>query len=305
MDKTDISLCVLLMANSRTPYHELAARFGLSINAVHKRIGALMDSGIIRAFTARPSLIALGALTVWIYGRSEAARPADVHLRLNADDRTYWVANSGGGYVYVGGYLRGLSELDDYVAFVKKEGEIDEPTVGIIPQYPNPFPREELQPLDYQILASLRKDSRKPVSEVATEVRASAKTVHRRLERMMEKYLIDLGMDWYPDASNDIVSLCHVEIAQHSDRSKVLAALRQNFQQSILVEVLFSNLPNSLVLFLWTNSMKQMEDLREAVGKVEGVRSVMLNVLQIGYMFDTWRDKLVLKEAGSMAVASG
>jgi len=51
--------------------------------------------------------------------------------------------------------------------------------------------------------------------------------------------------------------------------------------------------------------MKQMEDLREAVGKVEGVRSVMLNVLQIGYMFDTWRDKLVLKEAGSMAVASG
>lgn len=305
MDKTDISLCVFLMSNSRTPYHELAARLGLSINAVHKRIGALMESGIIRAFTARPSLITLGALTVWVYGRSEAAHPADVHLRLGADDRTYWVANSGGGYIYVGGYLRGLSELDDYVAFVKREGEIGEPSVGIIPQIPNPFPKEGLQPLDYQILASLRKDSRKPVSEVATEVKASAKTVHRRLERMVEKGLIDFGIDWYPDASNDIVSLCHIEIAQRSDRSKVLAALRQKFRQSILVEVLFSNLPNLLVLFLWTNSMKQMEDLRENVGRVEGVKSVMLNVLQIGYMFDTWRDKLILKEAGPATAAGG
>ena len=305
MDKTDISLCLFLMANSRTPYHELAARLGLSINAVHKRIGALMDSGIIRAFTARPSLLALGALSVWVYGRSEAAHPADVHLRLESNDHTYWVANSGGGYIYVGGYLRGLSELDDYVAFVKKEGEMAEPTVGIIPQMANPFPEEELMPLDYQILASLRRDSRKPASDVATEVKASAKTVHRRLERMTEKGLIDFGMDWYPDASNDIVSLCHIEIAQHANRSDVLAALRQKFPQGILVEVLFSNLPNLLVLFMWTNSMKQMEDVREGVGRVEGVRSVMLNVLQIGYMFDTWRDKLILKEAGAVAATSG
>lgn len=64
MDKTDISLCLFLMSNSRTPYHELAVRLGLSINAVHKRIGTLMDSGIIRAFTARPSLLSLGALSV-------------------------------------------------------------------------------------------------------------------------------------------------------------------------------------------------------------------------------------------------
>ncbi len=41
MDRTDISLSLFLMSNSRTPYHELAARLGLSINAVHKRIAPL------------------------------------------------------------------------------------------------------------------------------------------------------------------------------------------------------------------------------------------------------------------------
>jgi len=302
MDRTDISLCLFLMTDSRTPYHELAARLGLSINAVHKRIGAMAKVGIIRAFTAHPSLTSLGATSVWVYGRSEAAHPGDLHLRLNADDRTYWVANSGGGYVYVGGYLRDISELDEYVGFVKNESEMSNPMVGIIPSMGRRS-QEPLKPLDYQILASLRKDSRKPATNVATEVNASAKTVHRRLEWMLEKGLVELSIDWYPDASNDIVALCHVEVTGGSDRMKMLEGLKTRFGQNILVWVLFSNLPNQIVLFLWTNSMKQMEDLRESLTGAEGAGSVMLNVLQIGYMFDTWRDGLVLEKTGQPAKA--
>jgi DNA-binding Lrp family transcriptional regulator len=310
MDRADVSLCLFLMTNSRTPYHELADKLGLSINAVHKRIGAMVNQGIIRAFTAHPSLLSLGALSVWIYGRSEAAHPGDVHLRLKTDDRTYWVANSGGGFVYVGGYLRSISELDEFVAFVKREGEFSDPTIGIIPTVGMipPFqgispamrtrpPNESLRPLDYQILASLRKDSRRPATDVAAEVKASAKTVHRRLEWMLEKGLVEFTIDWYPDASNDIIALCHVEVARRFDRMQVLEALKEQFSENILVEVLFSNLPNMLVLFLWTNSMRQTEDLRGSICAVEGVGSVMLNVLQIGYMFDTWRDELVSKNA--------
>jgi DNA-binding Lrp family transcriptional regulator len=297
MDRTDITLCLSLMANSRTPYHELAAKLGLSINAVHKRIGAMVELGIIRTFTARPSLLAAGALTVWVFGRSEAARPVDVHLRLRADDRTYWVANSGGGYVYVGGYLRNVAELDEYVDFVKRQGEIGDPSVGIMPAIAVGPPRESLRPLDYQILASLSKDSRKPASEVAAEVDASAKTVHRRLEWMLEKGLVEFNIEWYPDASNDIVALCHVTVASGSERQEVRNALGKEIGNNVLVEIIFSNLPNQLILFLWTNTMKQMEELRGRIAGADRVASVMLNVLQIGYMFDTWRDKVPLEYA--------
>jgi len=285
------------MTNSRTPYHELAAKTGLSINAVHKRIGAMANLGIIRTFTAHPSLSSLGAIAVWVYGRSEAAHPGDLHLRLKTDDRTYWVANSGGGYVYVGGYLRDISELDEYVEFVRREGEMSNPTVGIVPPMGRSS-RDSLRPLDYQILASMRRNSRKPSTEIAAGVNASAKTVHRRLEWMQEKGLVDFSIDWYPDASNDIVALVHVEVARGYDRVKVLENLRSRFAQNILVEMLFSNLPNQIALFMWTNSMKQMEDLRGSVGGTEGVGSVLLNVLQIGYMFDTWRDRIVPDKTG-------
>jgi DNA-binding Lrp family transcriptional regulator len=297
VDRTDIALCLFLMSNSRSPYHELASKLGLSINAVHKRIRAMIDTGIIRSFTARESLVSLKAISVWVFGRSEAAHPGEIPKRLKSNESTYWVANSGGGYIYVGGYLRDLSELDSYVAFVKKEGEIGEPTVGIIPPLASRFPNENLRPLDYQILASLHKDARKPVTDVASEIRASAKTVHRRLERMIEKGLVDLSIDWYPDASNDIVSLCHLTLAQNADRSRVTSSLNQKFSQNVLIDVLFSNLPNLVTLFLWTNSMKLMDDLRESIGKEEGVESVVLNVLQIGYMFDTWRDRLLLENS--------
>jgi DNA-binding Lrp family transcriptional regulator len=224
---------------------------------------------------------------------------------LGKGGTTYWVAYSGGGYVYVGGYLRDLSELDPYVSLVKKEAEMGDPTVGIMPQMSSRFPNESLRPLDYQILASLHKNSRKPVAEVASEVHASAKTVHRRLERMVEKELVDFSIDWYPDASNDIISICHVGIAPGADRARVLSDLKKRLSESILVDTVFSNLPNQVVLFLWTNSMRQMDDLRELISRSGDVGSVTTNVLQIGYMFDTWRDRLTPEDQAEKIPASG
>jgi DNA-binding Lrp family transcriptional regulator len=111
VDRTDITLCILLLGNSRIPYQELANKLGLSVNAIHKRMKALTDAGIIRAFTARLSLLVLKVVTIWIFGRSTASS-SDLHLRLRKHKSTYWVAYSGGGYVYVGGYLPEISELE-------------------------------------------------------------------------------------------------------------------------------------------------------------------------------------------------
>ena len=302
MDSTDIKLCLFLLSNSRTPYHELAGRLGLSINAVHKRIRGMVDAGIIRTFTARVSLVSLRATTVWVFGRSVADHPGEVHLGLRNSASTYWVGNSGGGYIYVGGYLRDISELDSFVSFVKKEGRIEEPTVGILPQ-PAAHPSESLHQLDYQILAALHKDSRKSATDVASEVRASAKTVHRRLEKMIGNGLVDFSMEWYPDVSNDIISICHIEVARGINRQEVLSALKQDFRQNILVDMMFGNLPNQLTLFLWTNSMRQMEDLREEIGRAKGVESIIVNILQIGHLFDTWVDELTIK--GQRATLAG
>ncbi len=292
MDETDITLCRLLQTDSRAPYHELAGRLGLSINAVHKRIKELTERGIIRAFRARPSLEAVGAVTVWVYGRSDSDTD-QVRARLQKNDSTYWAAFSGGGYVYVGGYLGDVSGLANFSEFVKAQAGIAEPTVGILPSMPKRPAADNLKPLDYEIIRHLNRDSRKPLSDVAKEVGVSSKTVRRRLDWMTEERLIDLTIDWYPDESNDIIALCHVGLSPDIDRVRLSSTLAERFGPKTLFSFPFANLPNQLVTFLWTNSMKQMEGLKEEIRSVAGVKTVALNVLQTGYIFDTWRDKAV------------
>src|SRR5271157_4155794 len=110
MDETDIKLCQLLLLNSRLSYDELAGKTNLSINAVHKRVKNLIDLHIIRSFTTRLNLSALGAINIWIFGGSQSKHPQEAHLRLQKDDSTYWVAYSGGEFLYVGAYLRDISQ---------------------------------------------------------------------------------------------------------------------------------------------------------------------------------------------------
>jgi DNA-binding Lrp family transcriptional regulator len=299
VDETDIKLCQLLMANSRLPYNELGIKLGLSINAVHKRVMALTELGIIRAFVARLDLSALGAVTVWVFGRSQSKHLQEAHLRLQKNDSIYWVAYSGGDFLYVGGYLKDISQLESYVKFVKDEGEITDPTVAILPSMPRRSSIEELRQTDYQIISSLHHDARKPLTDVASELHLTAKTVHNRLEKMVENRLVDFTIDWYPDASNDIFSLFHFLLGPNAESEKVFSALMKDFSPNILFPVPFSNLPNQLVAFGWTNTMKQLEELREKMSAVKGIESVMLNVLQIGHSFDTWRDNLIMERSNS------
>jgi len=61
-----------LTENSRLTYRELTEMINMSVSTIHKRIKNLVDIGIINAFIARPSVIALKYLAVLIFGSSNA-----------------------------------------------------------------------------------------------------------------------------------------------------------------------------------------------------------------------------------------
>lgn len=295
MDKTDIILIQLLLKNSRLQYRELADKLDLSVNAVHKRIQALTESGVIRTFTARINLSAFeGAVPVTVWGRSEAKSVDETLEKLGKNSSIYWVSVAGGNYLYVVAYLQNISELEPYIAFVKKEAQMPDPTVGI----PELLPPSDttLYPLDYQIIYALHKNSRKPVSEIAEELGVSAKTVRRRLSRMIREGSIELSIEWYPDVSNDIMTIFHLHLRASADKSKVGPLLIKKYAPNTLFLMSFSNLPNLLLCVVWTNTMKELQDIRERFQSEEALESIVPNVLYIGYIFDTWRDELLLEK---------
>ncbi len=298
MDRTDITLCKLLLANSRVPIRELADKLDLSIAAVHGRIQGLRDAGIITAFTARISVMALGATIVLVWGPSNAASNEEVLARLQKNNHVYWVSFGGAGVVYVGTYLKSPTELDGVVSYVAEEAEIPAPTVGILPLGAG-LPQEPvLERLDCRILRALHRDARKSVAEVAEEIGISAKTVGRRLGRMMREGSADLSMEWYPDVGNDVCAMWQLDLRPSAVREQALALLMNKYETNLLFTMLFSNLPRSVTIATWTGSMKELRDLQTQIGKEAPFARVVPNVLYTGYLYDTWRDELLMQWAG-------
>jgi len=291
MDETDILLILSLLVNSRTPYQVLAERVHLSVNAVHKRLQTLIEEGVVQGFTAKPSLYALGAYDVLIHGQSRASPVSDAMKRLSSNDSVYWVTVASGNYLYVGCYIRSIAELEGVAEFIRGTAEIPEPKVGIINWGgAPPTPVKPFDDLDWQIIYQLKDDSRKPLAEIAETVNASAKTVRRHLDDMIQNHYIDMGLKWYPDKGNDIMTIFHARTRPGVRLNQQDFTMR--YLPNLLYTMTFSNLPGEHLLVTWTRSMKELKELGERIEREGVFESVSPNILYTGDIYPTWRDKL-------------
>ncbi|MCW4024871.1 MAG: AsnC family transcriptional regulator [Candidatus Bathyarchaeota archaeon] len=292
MDKVDIILCQLLMYNSRRSYRELADKLDLSVTAVHNRIQALIDHGVIPRFNASPSFLAQNAVHVIIFGNSKANIIRAVKPKLEAHGSIYWLAVGGGNVLYIGAYLRDIAELDALVRFVRENAEISEPTVGLTV---SPLPANiqidkvpKLCELDYKIIRSLKDDARKATSIIAEELGVSAKTVRRRLTRMINNYLVELSIDWYPDHDHDIITIFHVKLKKETTPNMSLQILQKHYPNTLFYWA-FSNIPDECIFMVWTPTTKELKQLRESFETEPAVECVAPNIIYTGYILPCWR----------------
>jgi len=296
LDKIDLIICQLLLNNSRMSYREIAEKMDLSITAVHNRIQILVDMGVIRKFTASLSIIAQNAIHILIYGVSKVISINNVKAKLENHGNIYWLAVAGGNTLYVGAYLRNIAELDALVKFVRETAEMPEPTVGLTGS-PIPAALKNIQiktalcELDYKIIRSLKENSRKPISNVADEVGVSVKTARRRLDYMRKNFLIQLSIEWYPDESNDIISIFHIRFRTESPPNSADVILQKYYPRTLFYWS-FSNIPGSYVFMIWTPTSKELREIRESFEQETSIQSVTPNVIYTGYILKSWRDEI-------------
>ena len=87
----------------------------------------------------------------------------------------------------------------------------------------------------------------------------------------------------------------HLDLATSADKGSVGQLLKTACGLNLIFYWSFSNLPTLLLGVVWTNTMKELRDIRERLEREEVFDSVVPNVLYTGYIFDTWRDTLVLE----------
>jgi len=156
---------------------------------------------------------------------------------LAQHDSIYWLAIGGGNFLYIGAYLRGITELELLMNYVRDVAGMLEPTVGIT-SLASDFTVVSiakdavLYDLDYQIIHSLKDNSRKSTVEITEELGVSAKTIRRRLSRMIKQGFIELSMEWYPDASNDIITMFHIHMKPDANKKEINTILKKCYTQN-------------------------------------------------------------------------
>ncbi len=291
MDEIDLIILKKLLENSRLPYRELANITNMSVSSIHNRIKNLVDDKIIGAFIARPSHIALKYLIVNIFGRSNAKSMDVVSKELGQHENTFVIAIASSKNLYITGYLRDITSLRDYSAYVSKIANISEPTIGIV-DLPYMTTPEPLTTIDYKILKALNRDARKPITDIANDIGVSAKTVRRRLDRMIENNLVVLTIEWSLKAENNLITSFHLFLKEDTNINSTIQYLYEKYSENVNYCMTYSNIPNLITMTTWTKTVQESQRIQEKL-QTEGFKDVIPNIfLTMGY-YDCWVDQLL------------
>jgi DNA-binding Lrp family transcriptional regulator len=289
MDEIDLLIQQKLLRNSRLTYKELAKLTNMSVSAVHKRIRKLEEDKVISAYIARPSMFALNYLAVVVWGSSDATSLDAICKELGQHENIFSIAIASGKFLYISAYLRNISELNDYSNYVSRTAQISDPTVGILNVPFIDFPKP-LSDIDYKILKSLNRDARKPIIDVAEEVGLSAKTVRKSLDRMRENFLATFSIEWSPLYKDSFVSVFHLHLKAGTDVNSTIKHLTEKYSQNLVVIGSFSNIPNFILLELWTKTPRDSQ-LKQEELQTEGFKDVVPHIFMSISWHTTWVDQ--------------
>jgi DNA-binding Lrp family transcriptional regulator len=296
MDDTDLRLIQLLVWNPRATYRELGDALGLTVQAAHRRMTALVDSKVILGTATSIAMPYLDATSVVIWGRSPLNRDGAA-AAFNDDPRISSILLGSGGMIYVYAVLRRISELDDLLGAVRAKAGMAELKIGLEllkrnGTRPSTVAEDPLTDLDLRIVAAMSRDARKPAAEVAKEIGVTAATVNRRLSRLMEIGALEFTTLLHPGFSGDIVAIMQIDLRQGSDRQQLIVRLRSALGPAAEFYRTFSNLPELVTCVAWTKSLKELEDISKLISRDPTVMKVLPDIMYTGWYHPTWRDMM-------------
>ena len=291
MDEIDLLILQNLLGNSRLTYRELAGITDISVSAVHKRLKKMEEEEIITAYNARPSILALNYLPVLIFGTSSAKSIDALCKELGQHESIFSITIASGKFLYISAYLKNISELQEYGSYVSRVAQINDPTIGIFGTLYESFP-ESLSNIDYKIIKSLNRDARKAILDIAEDVGLSAKTVKKHLDRMIEANLVSFSIEFAPLYKESFVTIFNLELNVGSDMNSTIMNLYKKYSQNIVVCANFSNLPNFILLEIWTKTARDTHLIQEEL-QTEGFKDVVPHIFLSISWYECWIDQFL------------
>jgi DNA-binding Lrp family transcriptional regulator len=298
MDEVDLTIIGILWMNSRISIRELSDKLDLSVNSVHKRINNLVESGVIEEFILGPRTYFKDSVSIVIMGKSESTSLEPVIMEIGKTKKIGKVVTGLDNWVIFSAHLKNISDIGPFTERVVREAAMGDYIFGLFEadecKSDTDYPFSKL---DFRIIQSLSKNSRKPISDVAEELGVSPKTVKRRLTKLDKEEAIYAGIQWQPTMSDDIISYMLLTLKPNVTKQEVVADLSNNYKPHFMVQYLFGNLPDFVLAVFWSKRMKDLNDIQKRLKDEGKFRKIVANVQYKAYHFDTWADEHLRKMA--------
>jgi DNA-binding Lrp family transcriptional regulator len=266
--------------NEKRTYVEVARKLGVDEETVRNRIKNLKDSGFLLGWRLVPNPVLLNRSSVFLFLELENRDSKDeVISQIAKMDGVIVIAS-----IYGPGMLITLSDDENRNAEKKIRGLGIKAETFATPGMNLPA----LMPIkmsvtDWRIIRLLLEDAEKKVSEVASKIKISTKTVNRRLNEMLNSRAIFImplvNLKKGGGISYQIIIQC--EEGKKSEIGSLVASRIDNliFRASAA--------KNDLIFGFNGTNISEGNDILKWVKKLSGVRSVKMNIVEnVTHVFD-------------------
>ncbi len=308
LDATDLVIVQMMLADCRRPDIEVAKFLELDEAEARRRIASLHEDGIIRSFVARIQPSYLRAVNVLIFGTSEIRSLNEARERLVKNDVSSWIGLAGGSRAYVGATLRRLVHLDSYVIFLREHMEMKDLTFGIRSGLPNVYDEKPpLEPIDYRILGSLRRDARKSLFEVGEELGEDRATVEARVRKMRDEGAIEFSVELDPEATTDTLCMIHLWRRGRGELKPFMREMLNEHSPHILFFNQYRNLTDLTMAMCWVPDMAGLRTILRSFQANDDFYHIETNPLLTTGIVEDWTERLIIErsKAGRSSAAEG
>jgi DNA-binding Lrp family transcriptional regulator len=186
MDEIDKNIIFELSVNFRVSYQTIANKFGLSVNAVKKRIQKLRGDGIIRGGVLLPTNGMLGMENWVALVRTEDPIPSDAFLDgLGAHKFIDSASILTDGSILCFGYYPGAKGLEEIGTFLRQTPGVD--SVDFHTILSEPGKQRELSTSDLKVLRCLRQDPRMSISDISKKTRLTPRRIRKIVQELIDE----------------------------------------------------------------------------------------------------------------------
>jgi len=277
LDLIDKGILSDLTRNCRATYQEMAGKYGISANAIRKRIQKLEDSGVICEYGIALSPAMFDADYAFGVLYTDGSHDEQEFVERIGRNRFVSAASSytGGIYLLIAEF-RSMDELHQVSSFLRSLESVDE--VELHTLVIDKGNRVKLGQLALRVLNQLNSDPKMPIVEVAEKTGLTARRVRRIINELIEgkgvrlRALLELGV---ADSIPFIARIVWNESKTTHD--EFLSWLNQSFQLP-LWEVFISASESTFFCLFTAGNLTETEDITRSIRSHEHVKSIRVYV---------------------------